>query len=172
MTSPELINAIGIPSMVAALIFIGAKLNTLNRVQKDIEDVIKPDLKDVRERFATLEGKAAGLFDNHSPISLTASGRKYLQESGLQAYIDTHRDELMHQCDHDKTMRTPYDVQQVAFAFFDEYIFPDDIEMKLKNYAFNHGASMDSMRRIGGIYFRDLCLQTHGFHEAELDTKK
>lgn len=163
MTGAELINAIGIPAVVAALIYIGAKLNTLDALKKDVDETIKPDLQDVRERFATLEGKAAGFFDNHSPITLTESGRRHLEQSGLKSYIDEHKDELMKACDHDKTMQTPYDVQQVAFAFFDSYDFPQDVERKLKTYIYEQGASMDSLRRIGGIYFRDLCLAAHGF---------
>src|SRR5947208_2955871 len=107
MTSAELINAIGIPAVVASLIYIGAKLNTLDVLKKDVDENIKPDLKDVRERFATWEGKAAGFFETHSPISLTEKGRRHLEQSGLKDYIDENAEALMDACDHDNTMKTP-----------------------------------------------------------------
>jgi hypothetical protein len=170
MTGAELINAIGIPSIVAALIFIGAKLNTLNTLKNDLDKNIKPDLKDVRERFATLEGKAANLFQTLSPISLTDKGREYLEASGLKAYINANKTLLMDKCDHTNTMSTPYDVQQTTFALFDELDFPKDIEKQLKNYAYNQGATMDALRRVGALYFRDLCLEEHGFKSEDIDS--
>jgi hypothetical protein len=169
MTGVELINIIGIPAIVAALIFIGGQLNTLSTLKKDIEDTIKPDLKDVRERFATLEGKAANLFQAHSPISLTDKGKDYLESSGLKDYIDEHKDSLMEQCDHTVSMSTPYDVQQIAFTLFDEIDFPEDVDKQLKNYAFEQGASTDALRRVGALYFRDLALAAHGFTSEDID---
>lgn len=164
-----LVVAIGLPAIVAALVIIGRKLQVLDDLHREVEHNIRPDLKDVRERFATLEGKTAGLFQAQSPINLTEAGRRYLEHSGLQTFIDENKEELMEQCEHDKTMQTPYDVQQIAFEFLDALSLPDDLEQQVKTFAFNHGVSMDSMRRIGGIYFRDICLVTHGFRSEDLD---
>jgi hypothetical protein len=169
MTGAELINAIGIPSVIAALIYIGAKLNTLDTLKNELNSNIKPDLKDVRERLATFEGKSAGIYMAQSPISLTGVGQTYLDESGLQKYIDDNKKVLLDQCDHTNTMQTPYDVQEVAFSFFDKHEFPKKVDDALKTYAFNHGVSMDIIRRIAGIYFRDICLREHNFDSAELD---
>ncbi|MGC1176960.1 MAG: hypothetical protein WA843_02720 [Candidatus Saccharimonadales bacterium] len=169
MTSPELINAVGIPSVLGAFIYIGIKLHTLEKLENDVENIIKPDLKDVRERFATLEGKAANLFVQNSPISLTNKGKNILEESGLKEYIDRDKALLHSGCGKERKMETPYDVQQSAFDFFDEHEFPNDIDNKLKTYAFNEGLSMDSVRRIGAIYFRDICLSEKGFEAADLD---
>jgi len=161
--------AIGIPTVVSALIYIGRKLQVLDNLQSEVDINIRPDLKDVRERLATWEGKNAGLYQSQSPISLTKEGKRYLQESGLLRFIDENQEELMQQCDHDRAMQTPYDVQQIAFEFFDELDLPDDVELQVKTFAFNHGVSMDSMRRIGGIYFRDLCLKAHRLNPSEID---
>lgn len=42
---------LGIPTIVGTLIFIGGKLKTLDNIEDDIRSNIRPDLKDVRERF-------------------------------------------------------------------------------------------------------------------------
>lgn len=161
--------AVGLPAIICVLVVIGRKLQVLETLQHEVEDNIRPDLKDVRERFATLEGKTAGLFQSQSPISLTEAGRRYLAQSGLEEFIDDNIDDLQEQCDHDSTMSTPYDVQQISFEFMDTLSLPDELEQQVKTFAFNHGVSMDSMRRIGGIYFRDLCLVAHGFKSEDLD---
>ena len=173
MTIIEWVNAVivalGLPAIIVVLVAIGRKLQVLDTLQSEVERNIRPDLKDVRERFATLEGKTAGLFQAQSPISLTEAGRRYLAHSGLQEFIDENQDDLMHQGEHDRKLESPYDVQQFAFEFFDQLTLPDDLENEVKTFAYNHGVSMDSMRRIGGIYFRDLCLQAHGFKSEDLD---
>ena len=132
MTALQWVNAaivaIGLPTIVSALIYIGRKLQVLDNLKDEIDANIRPDLKDVRERLATWEGKSAGLYQSQSPISLTKEGRRYLQESGLLRFIDENQEDLMQQCDHDRSMRTPYDVQHIAFEFFDELELPDDVE--------------------------------------------
>ena len=172
MTALEWVNtfivALGLPTVLGAFLYIGRKLQVLETLKKEVDDNIRPDLKDVRERLATWEGKNAGLYQAQSPISLTEQGVRYLEQSGLKAFIDEHHDALMQQVDHDRSMQSPYDVQQIAFEFFDELELPDSLEKKTKNFAFNHGISMDALRRIGGIYFRDLCLTAHNFRAEDL----
>jgi hypothetical protein len=164
-----LVVGLGLPAVVAGLIFVGRKLEMIDGIRREVDENVRPDLKDVRERMASLEGKTSSLFQSHSPIGLTKKGKKFLQESGLREFIDENKDELMRQCDSHKTMATPYDVQQMAFAFFDDLALPDEIEVKMKNVAFNHGVSLGELRRTGGIYFRDICLDALGF-ELEDDS--
>lgn len=167
-----LVVALGLPTVLGAFLYIGRKLQALETLKKEVDDNIRPDLKDVRERLATWEGKSAGLYQAQSPISLTEQGRAYLRDSGLKDFIDENTDGLMQQVEHEQTVQTPYDVQQVAFEFFDELDLPDSLEKRAKNFAFNHGVSMDALRRIGGIYFRDLCLAEHNFNAKDLDTEE
>lgn len=161
--------SVGVPAIVASLIYIGRQLQTLETVRREVDQNIRPDLKDVRERFATLEGKTAELFQTKSPIGLTPKGQKYLQESGLKAYIDENKEGLMESCDPTQTMSTPYDVQQVAFEFFSEHDLPSDVEDKAKTYAFSHGISMEALRRTAGIHFRDIFLKARGFDSSDLE---
>lgn len=165
----NLIQDIGIPAIILALLYIGAKIQVLDDLKTDLENNIKPDLKDVRERFAALEGKTAGLFEQHSPISLTVKGNEYLKNSSLKEFIDINTDMLIAGCSQKGKMETPYDVQQSVFDFFDSYIMPDEVENKVKTYAFNQGINMDIMRRVGAIYFRDICLDKLGFSREDLD---
>lgn len=173
MTALEWVNtvvvALGLPTVLGAFLYVGRKLQMLDSMKHEIDDNIRPDLKDVRERLATWEGKNAGLYQAQSPISLTDQGREYLYKSGLRDFVDENKDGLMQQVEHEQTMQSPYDVQQIAFEFFDELDLPDSVEKRAKTFAFNHGISMDSLRRIGGIYFRDLCLAEHNFKADDLE---
>ncbi|MFA6158433.1 MAG: hypothetical protein WC763_02290 [Candidatus Paceibacterota bacterium] len=51
-----LVVMIGLPTIVGALLSIGGKLKTISDFEEDIKGNIKPDLKDIRERFFVLEG--------------------------------------------------------------------------------------------------------------------
>lgn len=159
-----IIVALGLPAIVAGLIFVGRKLEIIDTIKKEIDGNLRPDIQNVRERIATLEGRTSMLFQTNSPISLTAKGRQYLHESGLKDFIDQQKSSLMEQCDHRRSMKTAYDVQQIAFAFFDELTLPEDLEIAMKNIAFNQGISMSELRRTGGLYFRDLCLKHFGYN--------
>lgn len=171
MNGAEVVNLIGIPSILGIVLYTGRKLSALDRLEKDIEDIVKPDLKDVRERFATLEGKTANLFAQKSPISLTQKGQKILKQSGIKEYIDNNQDILLPECHNAGNMETPYDIQQSVFDMFDNYEFPQKTDNQLKSYAFDNGLSMDMIRRVGAIYFRDLCLVVRGFKASDLDKK-
>ncbi len=164
-----LIVGLGLPAVVAGLIFVGRKLEMLDGVRREVDENIRPDLKDVRERMASMEGKTSTLFQANSPISLTPKGQRFLEQSGIKQFIDDNKEDLMRQCDSHQTMTTPYDVQQMAFAFFDDIALPEDIEIKAKNVAFSNGVSLGELRRTGGIYFRDICLDALGFelHDDE-----
>ncbi len=89
----------------------------------------------------------------------------------MKKWIDDRRDELLANCGYKNSMANPYDIQESAFKFLDQ-IDLGNFENKLKETAFQYGWSIETMRRIGGIYFRDLCLQAHGFKPEDLDQPK
>ena len=66
-------------------------------------------------------------------------------------------------------MANPYDIQDAAFTLFEEIDFGPELDEKLKIAAYRNGVSMDSLRRIGGIYFRDICLNSLGFDPRDLN---
>lgn len=130
---------------------------------------IRTSLQDIRERFARLEGSLSGTFKTQSPISLLPKGQEILDKSGLKFYIDAHSSELLAQCKSSNSMGNPYDIQEASFKFFDKLSFPSEVEEALKTIAFGYGVDITVVRRVGGIYFRDLCLKEHGFTLEDLD---
>ncbi len=154
------------PANVTPLVVVGVVgLITVFKHTKPIRE----SLQEIRERFARLEGSLSGTFQTQSPISLLPKGEEILIKSGLKKYIDTHAQELLGQCKSSNPMSNPYDVQEASFKFFDKLKFADEIEDELKTTAFNFGVDITVVRRIGGIYFRDLCLKEHGFSPEDLD---
>jgi hypothetical protein len=164
-----LVVIIGIPTIVNTLLSMGGKLKTLSDIEEDIKTNIKPDLKDIREKFFAFEGKASGFFQTASPIKLTPVGEGILNDSGLSIYLDKNKETIISSCDEERDMQTSYDVQEGVFEFFDRYEFPKETGDKLKTFAFNKGISMDFIRRVGAIYFRQFCLEKHGLKEEDLD---
>ena len=63
------------------------------------------------------ENRTNKVFDADSPIALTTAGRIALYGSGLKAYIDKHKRNLLMHCDNSR--RTdPYEFQAYAFRMF------------------------------------------------------
>ena len=116
----------------------------------------------------TLLAKA---FGSGSPVSLKPIGEKFLNESGLKIYIDDNADSLLSQCQSGRLMSNQYDIQESVFLFFDHLDF-GDFEATLKESAFKYGWGMETVRRIGAIYFRDICLIKKGFKPEDLDNPK
>jgi hypothetical protein len=57
----QVIVVIGIPAIAGAVMLLGRKLEVLDRLEKSIEQEIRPDMKDMRERIFVLEGKMSNL---------------------------------------------------------------------------------------------------------------
>ena len=159
---------LGIAAVVLAVGIAWGKLNTsVSNIDSDVRE-LKTDVKDVRERFAALEGKTSGLYQAHSPISLTEDGDRTLNDSGLKEYIDQNKQVLIDACDAGADMRTPYDVQECVFEFFDSHELPQETEDKLKIYAYDHGLKLDVLLRVGAIYLRDIAPVQKGFDSTDI----
>lgn len=128
---------------------------------------IEANIKSIFESIKRLDNRIDKGYSSASPIRLSTKGESILNESGLQEFVDVHKDDLISQCDKTK-MTNPYDIQESAFKFFDELKIPE-LEDKMKTAAFNHGVDLNTVRRIGGIYFRDACLRAHNYKPEDLD---
>ena len=162
----------GIIAIVVFLVGLGVAWGTLGTSVKGIKaDVggLKDDMKDIRERFANLEGRSSGLFKSQSPVNLTPFGDKALTESGLKTYIEENQEILMQVCEEAHDMSTSYDVQESVFEFMNEYKFPDATENAMKTYAFDHGLTMDNMRRVAALHLRNLILGIKGYDPEDID---
>lgn len=118
-------------------------------------------MDDFHDRLITIEGKSNDIFKSQSPISLTDEGDRLLSGSGLKKYINEHKDRLIENANILGSTDTPYDIQTTSFDLIDDLDFDPEFEKELKAYAYNNGISMDVLRRIGGIYFRDISLNYH-----------
>ncbi len=120
-------------------------------------------------RLTTIEGKFSGAFKSKSPISLQPKGQEMLIKSGLKSYIDNNKDSLLRRCHEINSLKTAYDVQEATFACFDKINFDLHLETQIKNVAFSEGFTVEVLRRVGGIYFRDVCLRDLNLNVKDLD---
>ncbi len=107
-------------------------------------------------------------FSSQSPVNLNSRGEEWLDASGLKKYLDENQNRFMNVCE-DQRRTSPYDVQQCIFQYFDIVEFEPEIEKKLKEFAFSKGTTMNIMRRIAAIYFRNLCLNEFGMKTEDID---
>jgi hypothetical protein len=116
-------------------------------------------LKDaLSELVINAENVRTKLFQNGSPVSLTAAGYHTLQRSGLKSYIDAKRQPLIRALNLGTASDT-YELQRRTFRLLAELPFEDIVEQHLNSFAFNHGIAPSLLRRIGAIYLRDLATQ-------------
>ena len=122
----------------------------------------------IKESITKLEGRMDNAFGAGSPIKLLSKGVEILDKSGLKEYIDKQKEQLREKCQSVKTLDNQYNIQESAFECFDKLDF-GDFDSKLKEIAFKYGMSVETIRRIGGIYFRDFLLTEHNFTPEDLD---
>jgi len=123
-------------------------------------------------RLTGLEGRLDKAYESMSPIALTKKGNDILIDSGLKKYIDDNKLIFTEHCKNFSAMTSAYDVQLATFQLFSVFDFPQDLELKFKEEAYKAGISMGVLRRIGGIYFRDLCLSDLKLDPKELDNSQ
>jgi len=168
---------LGVAVMLLAIGVAWGTFKTLVRgIKKVLEEEIKPDLKNIRERFAVVEDRVQTLWkDNvapaHSPRKLNDYGRKILNESGIKEIIEGKRAKLF-ELVKEKEAKNAYDAEQAILSIVDELPkhCPDVID-RLKTGAFQTGASIETVLLVGGIYLRDLILPELGFSLDHIDQR-
>lgn len=174
MTFLNSVIAIGVPSIIIALIYIGRKLQILDRVELDVQN-IESDVKNIKERFIVLEERVRTLWKDdvspaHSPRRLNAKGIGILNGSGIKEIIEAKRIDFLNQLKL-KGLKNPYDAEQCVLQAVNDLKFDDQIVEKLKFGAFSVGADIDTVLLVGGFYLRDLIFSDLGFSLQELDKK-
>lgn len=124
-------------------------------------------LKDIK---VNSDNNASGIpaFASHSPLNLTPIGESWLEESGLKNYINSNPDQFLGVCNAKKG-ENPYEVQKNALKILDEVQFELSFDDQLKKFVFEKGTTMGVMRRVGGIYLRNLCLGNLGWKQEDID---
>ncbi|MFH1218640.1 MAG: hypothetical protein V1679_02265 [Candidatus Peregrinibacteria bacterium] len=153
-----------IGALIAIAWYAGSRFAKIDEAIKWIKTAIN-DLK------TTSDNEKTPAFDSQSPVNLNSRGEEWLRESGLKEYIDSHKDNFMRTCE-DKKDHNPYDIQQYIFSYFDNVELEPKIDKKLKEFAFQKGTTMNIIRRVAGIYFRNLCLQEFGMAVDDIDKHK
>lgn len=153
--------------IMGSLIFIAwytsARFTVLETSMQWVKDILN-DIKTASDNT----GPNKSAFGSLSPINLTPIGEDWLIKSGLKEYLGTHKDKLMKTCE-DKRGTNPYEVQKYIFRIFDTLEFEPDFEDKLKKFAFEKGTTMNIMRRVGAIHFRNVCLDQFGMNKEDID---
>lgn len=129
---------------------------------------METSIKWIKESITKLEGRMDNAFGQGSPIRLFPKGIEILEASGLKDYITKNKDVLLSKCGLKKGSSNQYDIQEQSFECFDKNDF-GEMEAKLKETAYKFGVSLDTVKRVGGIHFRDLVLADHGFTLEDLD---
>ena len=124
----------------------------------------------IKESITKLEGRMDNTFASASPVKLLPKGVEILNSSGIKEYIDRNKEHLITKCNF-TGLKNQYDIQEKAFECFSTINF-GDFEDKIKESAFKFGMSLETIRRIGGIYFRDILLTENGFTPEDLDKPK
>jgi hypothetical protein len=159
MESTELIIKIGIFETLGIIVtvcgsIVGAAWYASGKFSRT-----ETSIEGLDTRLTNIESYINDVTKTASPISLTEKGNKALQDSGLKDFIDKNKEAFILECQKNHNMKSDYDIQISAFKYFDNIFFGDEFDKKIKDYAFNNGLNMDVMRRIGGIYYRDICLE-------------
>lgn len=136
---------------------IETSLKNLNEKTSDTKQELGDRISELKSDIDNVRSSA---YSSHSPIQLTENGKRFLNDSGFKEYIDTHVEELMERCP-DKEETNPYEIQEFIFDMFGVYDFGEQMDDQLKTYAFNNGISMEMLRRVGAIYFRDIYMRKH-----------
>jgi hypothetical protein len=106
----------------------------------------------VRELLVRAENNTHRVFENGSPVSLTRAGQEILRNSGMKSYIDTHAAFWLDRAPSGDSYR----LQSWAFRKLADANFDVDFNARINKSAFSKGISTELLRRIGGIYLRDL----------------
>lgn len=125
----------------------------------------------IKDNITKLEGRMDNAFGSSSPVKLLSRGIEVLEGSGLKEYINANKDDIMSNCKLKNNPTNQYDIQESAFECFDKLDF-GEFEPKLKEASYRYGMSIETIRRIGGIYFRDILLSKNGFTPEDLDKPK
>lgn len=135
---------IGIPSLIGASIYIGRKLQILDEIEKDIEQDIKPPLKEVERRVAILWAERLfikkglnQLGQANSPLVPNEKGWQVLEKSGWNVVYPQLKQKIFAEMDK-QPPNNLYDVERAAQKVLMLDLRDIDEIIPLKNYAVNH----------------------------------
>jgi len=173
-----LLTVIGLGNLMAILAIVwkgGERMGTietnigwLKKSMEKIEDTVK-DIANTQS--VAKDNKNFNLMGNASPIRLKPEGENVLENSGMKDFVDSNEVMLHENCGHYCEI-SAYEIQEKVFDLFDNYEFEKEVDKKFKDFAYKEGMNIETIRRIGAIYFRDKCLQVCDLVPADVATTK
>ncbi|MGC8624511.1 MAG: hypothetical protein ACP5VQ_04535 [Phycisphaerae bacterium] len=176
MSIESIITVVGIPAIVAALIYIGRKLEVLDALKLKL-DAVEKKVDGIFERFIKVEERVNTLWKDdvapsHSPRQLNERGLNILNQSGIKQIIEARKQTLLNAV---KALNptNAYDAEQAALDVVSD--LPKhcpDVIPQLKDGAFKAGQGIETVLLVGGFYLRDLIFPELGFSTTDLDKPK
>lgn len=164
-----------ISSLIVTAYFSGSRFSKIETdikwLAKGIED-ISDRVKDIaNNQSISKDNKRMTLIGNASPLRLLDEGEKVLHDSGMKKYIDKNEMVLHKKCGHSCDI-SAYEIQEKVFSLFDNIEFDNETDKQFKDYAYSKGMNIETVRRIGAIYFRDKCLKVCQLNPKDVDSTK
>lgn len=179
---PTVIQISDIQGVIGIIVFVataGIAWGTLKNSVKDIDTSLKemkPDLKNIRERFVVVEDRVKTLWKDevapaHSPRKLNDRGNTILSGSGIKEIVEEKKNDFLSLIKQ-KSIKNPYDAEQCILQIVNELKNDSIVVEKLKAGAFAVGADIDTILLVGGLHLRDLIFPDLGFSIEEIDHTK
>ena len=149
----------GVSGFITAMFRVSSYISKVDRLEEDAKD-IKKDLKEIRDKVIACETslkEREPLTKRKSPVSLTDSGKKLLNNSKADKFIDENFDDLYKKIE-DKKPKTAYDIQELSKEVLKE-IKNEDKFIVLKDFAFKEGIEIDDIILVASFYLRDKVLE-------------
>lgn len=156
----QIIAYVEIPVIVAALIYIGRKLqklddmnSTMTKVKHNIK-IISDTLVQSKLKFDHTELQA------YSPLQLTEKGNIRIRDVGFDVIVENNKKDFFEYIKSEKA-GTKYDIELMAIKSI-IVLFDKDYFNPVKNYLYNHPELDErALRTTLGIYLRDAYLKEH-----------
>ncbi|MFH1089772.1 MAG: hypothetical protein V1716_05115 [Candidatus Uhrbacteria bacterium] len=160
MTIFDIITAVGIPSIIVGLIFIGKKLQILDDLNLTVEK-IKNNVKVVGD-FLTRNSTNFNVAElqTYSPLTLTPGGEEFIKTIGFNNVFNTNKTEFFGFIDSEKP-KLKYDVEFAAIRCISS-LYDQDIMNFLKVFFYNNPSrNLENTAPTLGVYVRDKYLAEH-----------
>ncbi len=162
------ITAIGIPSIAAALIYIGRKLQVLDDVKKTLNGEFKDTIGKMKLNIKVIADALiqSGLVDGgklqaYSPIQVTQIGKDYLEKIGFIKTFNEHSEDFFRYIESEQP-KTDYDIENAAIRSI-YLLFDKDYFNPIKDYLYNNPKEdKKELTNVAGIYVRDMYLSRKG----------
>jgi hypothetical protein len=169
MTNGNWIALVGVILSVGFIIFAGGRV--IERVDniKDEIDELKPDVKMIpliKEKVDVLW--ASRYTEPGSPMVLTETGRKILQDSKIENFTAEYYNEILNKVK-DRNSKNSYQAQEALLEIMRDYKNNEICKSKLENAAFTAGVDVDTVLLVGAVNIRNKIINDLNMKIEDID---